>query len=99
MPNYGLALFVTAWKVAQVRALRPFLVFHSNHGSLCACSARAWVADANRTLGLREALREQSMFGKGGDSVRVVRVQNNAQLKGASAVSLGCCARAAAIRQ
>ena len=51
-------------KVAQVRTLCPFLAFHSNHGLLCACSARAWVADANCTLGLREAFREQSIFGR-----------------------------------
>ena len=63
MPNYGPALFVTAWKVAQVRPLCPFLVFHSNHGLLCACCVRAWVADAKRTLGLREAFREQFMLG------------------------------------
>ena len=62
MPNYGPALFVTTWKVAQVRVLCPCLVFHSNHGFLCACSARAWVADANSTLGLREAFREHSML-------------------------------------
>ena len=93
MPNYGPALFVTAWKVAQVRALCPFLVFHSNHGLLCACCVRAWVADAKRTLDLRETFREQFMLGgKGCDSVRVVRVQNSALLKGASAVRQGCCA-------
>ena len=62
MPNYGQALFVTAWEVTQVRALCPYLVFHSNHGLSCACGARAWVADANRTLGLREAFPEQSML-------------------------------------
>ena len=61
--NYGPALFVTALKVAQVRALCPLLVFHSNHGLLCACCVRAWVADAKRTLGLREAFREQFMLG------------------------------------
>ena len=100
MPNYGPALFVTAWKVAQVRALCPFLVFHSNHGLLCACCVRAWVADAKSTLDLRETFREQLMLGgKGCDSVRVVRVQNNALLKGASAVRQGCCAQADAVRQ
>ena len=100
MPNDGPALFVTAWKVAQVRAHCPFLVFHSNHSLLCACSARAWVADANSILGLREALSEQSMSGgQGCDSVCVVRVQNNALFKGASAVRQGCCAKLAAVRQ
>ena len=39
------------------------------------------------------------MEGKGCDSVRVVWVQNNALLKGASTVRLGCCAQAAAVRQ
>ena len=51
--------------------------------------AHAWVADANRTLGLeKRSASSPCSAGKGCDSVRVVRVQmqNNALLKGASAV-------------
>ena len=71
MPNYGPALFETAWKVVQVRTLCPFLVFHSSHDLLCACSAHVWVADANRTLGLeKHSVSSPCLAGKGCDSVR-----------------------------
>ena len=46
----------------------------------------------------KRSVSSPCLVGKGGDSVRVMRVQNNAQLKDASAVRLGCCAQAAAIR-
>ena len=47
----------------------------------------------------KRSVSSSCLVGKGGDSVRVVRVQNNALLKGASAVRLGWCEQAAAVRQ
>ena len=43
----------------------------------------------------KSSVSSSCLAGKGCDSVRVVRVQNNALLKGASAVWQGCCAQAA----
>ena len=42
----------------------------------------------------KRSVSSSCLVGRGGDSVRVVWVQNNALLKGASAVRLGCCAQA-----
>ena len=47
----------------------------------------------------KRSVSSSCLVGRGGDSVRNVRVQNNALLKGASAVRLGCCAQVATVRQ
>ena len=80
------------------RKFAPFAPFSPSIATT-ACYARAARVHGWRMQTAHSALEKHSvsspyLAGKRGDSVRVVRVQNNALLKDASAVRLGCFAQA-----
>ena len=64
----------------------------------CACMGGGCKPHIGALASEKGSVSSPYMVGKGCDSVRVVRVQNNALLKGASTIRLGCCAQAAAVR-